>query len=108
MSEAKFTKGEWKVTKIQDRLFRIGSGCSEIAKTIRWNGSESHKYNDEVEANAYIMAAAPEMYEEIERDLDSLYNFVKTLAEYSNDWLFYINEIKRKEYLLAKARGEHD
>lgn len=97
MSEEKFTKGEWKATKVQDRLFRIDSECCEIAKTIRWNGSESHKYNDEVEANAHLIAAAPEMYEMLDEVLNVLGHELNPTNK------SYIKAIKE---LLAKSRGE--
>ena len=106
MSEAKFTKGEWKVTKVQERLFRVDSECGEVAKTIRWNGSESHKYNNEVEANAHLIAAAPEMYnllKECKEVLGGTYDVNDWPANGETCCDYMMRDIEK---LLAKARGE--
>ena len=51
-------------------------------------------------------AVAPEMYEEIQTEVEELQEFLLTLEHMSNDWLYYSSRLDRKEALLAKARGE--
>ena len=59
---------------------------------------------DEEKANKY--SCAGEMYDEIKKDIVDLKEFILTLNEQSNDWLFYNSKLQGKSQLLAKARGE--
>tara|TARA_B100000768_G_scaffold178799_1_gene195233 strand:- start:221 stop:622 length:402 start_codon:yes stop_codon:yes gene_type:complete len=59
---------------------------------------------DEEKANKY--SCAGEMYDEIKQDIVDLKEFILTLNEQSNDWLFYNSKLQGKSQLLAKARGE--
>ena len=79
MSEAKFTKGDWVANgafvghvDLGCDAIVSGAGCKEI-------------FFKEAEANAHLIAAAPEMYEFIEA---------------------YMGGHPEAEQLLAKARGE--
>lgn len=68
----------------------------------------SKGWNDKkMEASAHLISAAPEMYDEIERDINELIKLLQGLEQYSNDYLFYSSELERKQQVLAKARGEH-
>lgn len=102
MIETKFTNGEWVVDSYAsiDNSVRVMQGNFLISYSFIFDDAE------EVNANAHLIAAAPEMYEEIERDIAELKEFILTLKEYSNDWLFYNSKLSGKELLLAKARGE--
>lgn len=93
MSETKFTKGEWVVTDTYSNyiydVVRIGNFDMKVKS----------------EANAHLIAAAPEMYEEIESDISILESQLvdaKTHGEANR----LQNRIIRKVKLLAKARGE--
>ncbi|AUR87909.1 hypothetical protein NVP1105O_66 [Vibrio phage 1.105.O._10N.286.49.B4] len=83
MSEAKFTKGEWRILdKYQVGVnVNFGDGFFTIASCQVFN---------EAKANANLIAAAPEMYE-----------FLESLQ------LDVTNDYKRDE-ILAKARGEQN
>jgi len=86
MSNTKFTKGDWRVdyyTSI-DQTIRVNKGniiiCHNNAST-------------EWEANAHLIAAAPEMYD--------LLSTIENDNEQVPEWLW--NKIQET---LAKARGE--
>ena len=99
MSEAKFTKGEWEVKSTSIHPARI--------KVKDKKGMQGRIIGDaRCTDDAILIACAPEMYEEIMRDIETLKEFISTLKPYSTDWLFYNNELQRKEVILAKARGE--
>ncbi len=100
MSEAKFTKGEWIVDFNGD--VGVGMGSETIASM---SDMECSYIKEDNVHNTFLIAAAPEMYEEIESEIE----FLKDLREefhtvYS---LTLIDErIADKVNLLAKARGE--
>lgn len=100
MSEAKFTKAPW---KIQDD----GYGLIGVLFRKGYGVLVGHKDNESI-SNAHLIAAAPEMYEEIERDIGWLgmmkAKFVLGSYEYKSICL----RIESKQKLLAKARGEHN
>ncbi|AUR93301.1 coil containing protein [Vibrio phage 1.186.O._10N.286.49.E3] len=93
MSEAKFTKGPWRILdKYQVGVnVNFGDGFFTIASCQVFN---------EAKANANLIAAAPEMYEMLE-----------TLTESQNmedaEHLLRENRLEILE-LLAKARGEQN
>ncbi len=95
MSEAKFTKGEWNV-QFGDMIFS-SDGINNEQVAVVCNEDNSDKY---------LIALAPEMYEEIERDIGWLgmmkAKFVLGSYEYQSICL----RIESKQKLLAKARGE--
>lgn len=92
MSETKFTKGEWHV---QD--------YNEIDGTIRVNQGNIvityANHTEESEANAHLIAAAPEMYAMLE-------GLLKNLLKGEECDVF--EKDASIESLLAKARGEHE
>ena len=112
MSKEKFTQGEWAVSdgdisSLEYRyLIHMNGECQFGFDDTSQGQYESPLNKGEAEANAHLIAAAPDMYREIKSDIDTLIEFIKTLREYSNDWLFYNSELDRKQALLAKARGE--
>jgi hypothetical protein len=87
MSEAKFTKGEWKILdKYQVGInVDFGDGFFTVASCQVFN---------EAKANAHLIAAAPEMYSE----LDELSGIIRRMGVDSAS--------DRIDLLLAKARGE--
>lgn len=110
MSEAKFTKGEWQLEEADfDGEFllttqqRMDNSQVEI---LTIDTSYLGDIGQEQKANAHLIAAAPEMYDEIECDINGLIKLLQSLDRYSNDYLFYSSELERKQQLLAKARGE--
>lgn len=100
MSEAKFTQGEW-----YSYGYGVGCGGYLIADT-KHDPADDVRLSNECRANAYLIAAAPEMYMEIEDDINELDRELKNQE---------LNPIARsnlqhrrnhKANLLAKARGE--
>lgn len=88
MSEAKFTKGEWCV--IDDRNF----GPSYGVQIGRDGGFKFHHEMANAEANAHLIAVAPEMYAMLEKLSGQLTDINAHRAA---------DEV---DTLLAKARGE--
>lgn len=97
-----FTKGEWVFNGYDGSITDTTKAKNEIAMM---NVDDWHNLGEGY-ANAHLIAQAPAMYEEIKQDAEQLNEFIKTLREHSDDWIFYKNELKRKEFLLAKCRGE--
>ncbi|CAM0102509.1 hypothetical protein VPH234P10_0020 [Vibrio phage 234P10] len=99
-SEAKFTQGPWFYDNyiLVDGSVRVVHGNI----TITYHGEA----NDHDIANAHLIAAAPEMYAEIERDVLE----VEARLKFADKRTLAVNpdveNLKRKKALLAKARGE--
>ncbi len=91
MSKPIFTPGPWHESDdISDPCYIVGKG--RIVCSIKY-----HEPYDEADANAHLIAAAPEMYAMLERIMD-----------YRTGGPFIANPTKTEEIynLLAKARGE--
>jgi len=115
MSDEKFTKGPWEVSgKTYEGDGTAGYGVSSvnyksfIAFCSAWfDRGEPEKHLEIDKANAYLIAMSPEMYEELERDLNDQLKAQKAIeGKLVDEWLN--SGIKRKQKILAKARGEHD
>ena len=104
----KFTKGEWVSNALEhDEPYQdlVISGVNKVC-TIWIDDAPVDDFNREMIANANLIASAPEMYSEIEQECLELIEFIATLTKYSGDYYYYNNKLLRKQYLLAKARGE--
>ena len=104
MSEAKFTKGDWVVINKEPRML----DQNPINNSIKMPSSQKTKYGAcmyaaiggfsietqrvEVEANAHLIAVAPEMY--------------KALIQIQQEGGLSVARHKSISRLLAKARGE--
>jgi len=107
MNEAKFTKGDWVVINREPQVF----DQNPINSSVKMPSSQKTKYGAcmyaaiggfsietqrvEVEANAHLIAVAPEMYKELSELAEWL--------EYREDYKVWS---KRVNKLLASARGE--
>lgn len=104
MSGAKFTKGEWFISEcsfVDGCIITSSSrdGMVQICSidSAYFDGCERNQFEIEQEANAHLIAAAPEMYEMLDK-------FVRCVDDDSSeDFLYQYQDIKN---LLAKARGE--
>ena len=91
MSELKITKGNWSIVDSTGQSMSVWASESECIVTINYNFWDE-KYQDELKANAHLIAAAPDMYE-------MLYYIMKgEIRAYAHE--------KRIKELLSKARGE--
>lgn len=108
MSEAKFTKGPWKAvdngigTPIVVAISEHNDSYDDMNKyspTVCdiWGATYSPFKGDHF-ADAYLIAAAPEMYSMLESIAESLGQ---------NDSKYDVDKCREVEMLLAKARGEH-
>ena len=96
MSDAKFTKGEWSVWSERVGIIdRSDSQANGMMREVAY--IEKYDFPDEYIANAHLVATAPEMYEMLNRWVNSVEcvadNYQEGLKEETMD-------------LLAKARGE--
>ncbi len=120
MSETKFTKGEWVIMETNFGEFitstdRLENSMVEICKI---DTDYDGYIGAEQSANAHLIAAAPEMYETIDKLSTELLHMIRAenarLLQSVNstdlDGPDYLDEesvyLARK--LLAKARGEHE
>lgn len=112
MSE-KFTKGPWLqgdsteraphcIDAIRNADGRIFELCSI------WGVRRYHEDEDceESEANAHLIAAAPDMYKEIKQDIKWLERMKSLFVIGSTGFRSCCLRIETKKELLAKARGE--
>jgi hypothetical protein len=103
--ESKFTKGDW-------HLHFTGP---------HWNNPDLRNieicYNEEKEcicdtvyeeADAHLIAAAPELYKNIQQDINILKEQKRKYVIGSFELRSLQLRIETKEKLLAKARGEHE
>ena len=100
MSKEKFTDGEW---------YALGElVIADLGrKMIKPLGSLSgHISPEEDRANAHLIAAAPDMYREIQSDIDGLKEAMEEYPKWSSHYNILESELNRKDELLAKARGE--
>lgn len=105
---AEFTKGEWVVDNAGDVIVR-GSG-GYVGHPSRKGTIASLNDGEYIENNnshdAHLIATAPDMYKEIENDLKNLKFRLENDALTECERWDIPNEIKEKEKLLSKARGE--
>ncbi len=119
MSEAKFTKENWvigshKIKDAEDCNVECNQDCGwsyvgTAEKTVALVVTKSYTDNDIID-NAYLIAAAPDLYEEIEREAAAIrfeleFNKISITTRKS---AALKSALSRKEKLLAKARGEYE
>ncbi len=114
MKEAKFTNGNWEVVEASEHhgFYVEDSSGYTVADLyfISKLSEASVNHGDNVKANAHLIAAAPEMYEMLERflpystfDIDGNETLHGGEFKWNEDDDPMIDELKK---LLAKARGE--
>lgn len=121
MSEAKFTKGEWRVDGddivcpdvpcIQICAGEIGPDFYHVADVASQYDDDKNEFviTERDRANAYLIAAAPEMYDilaGIER-LETLFKLPDDTPEEHRDEAYILFQIWSDAVeVLKKARGE--
>ncbi len=111
MSEEKFTQGKW-VVKDKSEL-----GKNETNNIVIMESKKKNRYNavpyaciggfpdenakEEIEANAYLIAAAPQMYRML-----SILKEINAPQEYFTD--DELDALAAVDHLLAKALGDHE
>lgn len=101
--EAKFTKGPWRVNLTGPHWNNPEIANYEICYSENGECIVDHVYEP---ADAHLIAVAPEMYEEIQRDIDHLERQMRFKTENDEMLTLLKQEQNRKIQLLAKARGE--
>ncbi len=92
MSKHKFTPGPW-----HDYQYMLASAIEDANARKICDMSESDFSLDEDEANARLIAVAPEMYKEMER-----------LSALFRKNAIYLDEREKIENILRKVRGESE
>ena len=97
----KWTKGPWRVNPYttSDDLLISGDGCTLARIPDAKHGQ--HLTVIESEANANLIAAAPEMYEALEWMLPMAEAYLKHAPSHPDN-----AKLETTRYVLAKARGE--
>ena len=110
MSNTKFTKSPWQISRVYGTLLQVNSNGADICD-IDCSGAFNDSQgiispSEEEQANAHLIKMSPDMYAEIQSDIDKL----KASLEVDGlDNMLYLDIkgiIDYKEKLLAKARGE--
>lgn len=107
----KFTKGEWSINKDScwvDNSWSIDMAehhCAATVVTCFEGGESNAEERARLEANAHLIAAAPDLYAEIKADLERMLETQKLIEGKLVDEKLNA-DIKRKTELLGKARGE--
>lgn len=106
--EIKFTKGEWQLSLDCGGKTLIYSDNEVICEGFMCSHDkvETDSHRIEAKANANLVAAAPEMYKNIEEDIEILKRQARNLVLGSHELRSVTLRIKSKAKLLAKARGE--
>jgi hypothetical protein len=103
--KTKFTSGEWYVYE-RGIDCGVGVGCSGIRICELSLLSDDVITKEENTANANLIAAAPDMYAEIESDIKDLEDRLLDISTLSGDYDLIHGRIIHKKTLLAKAGGE--
>lgn len=105
----KFTSGDWRCvdgTRIGEQVLFVdcaGGVICRLTKEVKKN-----PLHEEDIANAHLIAAAPDMYAEIKRDVEHLERQMKFKTANDEILPMIIQERDRKLELLTKARGDHN
>lgn len=105
----KFTPGPWKVMGPAGSLTRPGidGDVNGRKRSIILVGAEENQRGVDTEANAALIAAAPDMYAALEELLDSESVSIFSSAMESESWKLDLKEWEtHARSALAKARGE--
>ena len=100
----KFTKGPWKMVENSWEYTTIYSNDSEICTLNINDATEDNEIelSQVMEANAHLIAAAPDLYEALEEIINSEWMV-------THDWGGDRNSVMEKgRKALAKARGKED
>ncbi len=117
MSDTKFTPAPWAVVKniigfyevVTRRSGHDGDWIPSLCDASISSGIGYHTDNataGKSEANANLIAAAPDMYADIEHDIEWLERLARSFVVGSYELRSIRNRIDNKRLLLAKARGE--
>jgi hypothetical protein len=99
MSELKTTPGPWQ------RIYGIHVSNSSVP-ICSMTGQLYHT-NEQMEANAHLIAAAPEMYEALQTSAEALKEGLETEGEMEAEHSKWARQfLADVEGILAKARGE--
>ncbi len=97
MKEQQYTKGEWKLVQRESGSLIIECGIKIIGQTSRASTPEEAK---EIQANAQLISAAPDMYEELCQVRD-MFNRVEAVRRLQG-----FEKVRRAKTLRVLAKAE--
>jgi hypothetical protein len=110
MSNTKFTKGPWVSGKPSDHApFCVDAKCNydnELFEVCSvWGVNDDSSACKQSEANLNLIVMSPELYQQLEESNDCMLALVDTLAKYGHNTHNLLEQVKRNDFVLAKARG---
>lgn len=100
MSEAKHTKGPWRISQNVSRHVIGPKGGVVTCGELTWDGPGSTEVAD---ANARLIAAAPEMLDEL---INMTARFKAAIMQAGTDEEFAELAVASARAIIARARGE--
>ena len=110
MNNKNWTPGPWRVSSESPRIIKkdyrsIGSDAGFlIASTMGHDNSGFYASEQEADANAHLITAAPDLYEALAESLADYDNWVSDEDNYPNE--HFVAWSDKARAALAKARGE--
>ena len=110
----KFTKGDWMVCRNLAGAIEVHIGDPFTNRDADWRylnigiatDGEDCTNNPTALANAHLIAAAPKMYREIQKDIEKIRFKIKLKTDRDEMRPLLEQELNTKLALLAEARGE--
>ena len=107
MSERKWTPGEWSVYQVERETYWPGIDAGRTSIVIWGDQQENNGVQgdtlEEAKANAHLIAAAPDLYEA----LDKLYAWIMKPNSEDDDIDNDVATFMQCRAALSKARGEN-
>jgi hypothetical protein len=101
-----WTPGPWRVNPKAATNVESANGRGVAACGGYYDNTSNGAYAVENEANAHLIAAAPDLYAALADALKALEKFVDTSAEQRKPYEHPLSAYDRGQDALAKARGE--
>jgi hypothetical protein len=98
MNNAKFTTGPWRFTVIANRAY--------IESVESYQVCDISNMSDMRLSNVHLITTSPDLYQQLEESNDCMLALEDTLWECGYNITALKEQIKRNEFVLAKARGE--
>ena len=108
MDKPKHTEGPWTVAQPYAGFSAIRGGAGELIFGIAAGGIEEKQPDDVCEANARLIAAAPELYEALKDAAKALDQAACVARVYKDeDWALNAEvAARRARFSIAKAEGK--
>ena len=109
MAETRFTKGPWSIRRSFGAAYvtdNIKGGSVALIQCLSKPSQGPRRSSSEIEANASLISAAPDLYEALEKIVIDEENRRKKLKDNSPAAQFCDKRLGKARVALAKAKGE--